>query len=557
MGLEKVRKVVPDEPEQKIDIQAYWKIFWRKKYYFVIPILLSLVISITGVRMLTPLYQSFTLLSIEDKNILERTMSRYITAVEERSREMNMRYRSIIETRLASRNFLESVVRNLGLDRSPELLQAMRQTNGVDPEGAELEALLTRRLVSLLREKISIENPNPGFFRIGVYDTDPRTAFTLASTVSEEFIESMRLARLQGIRQAGEFSDEQTAIYKEKLEASERELTEVRREMEDRNIEGNPVNATNLHYAEALKSSLAAEIEQNEIALNRVRSRLVSILGWVPSTDRISTDETVQNLENRLLAHGSEQLLQDLLGGQEVESSDEQFYFLSEELRRSIKDIVSDEYRTFSSEEIHPLITEYFFQQKLLGFYRSKSRRLQGYIDQHRTNTKRRPILDREFNRLSGEVETNRAIYQAFLESKTSAQITEAIQNTNLGFHISIVENADMPISPVKPEPIKIILVAFLFGASCGIGSILVTEYMDDSFRSVEEVQRFLKIPVLGTVPKTISSFTWEKKKRGKMILLWVIGLFLFVSIVTVSLYIYERSLRQAGIGVRISDSRE
>jgi len=555
LGLDKIRRVVPEEPDQKIDIQTYWKIFLRKKYYFIIPVVLSLVISIVGVRMLTPLYQSFALLSIADQNILERTMGRYITAVEERDREMNMRYRSIIKTRLESRNFLESVVKHLGLDRSPELLQAMRQMNGAEAEGPELEDLLVRRLVFMLREKISVENPNSGFFRIGVYDTDPRTAYSLASTVSEEFIESMKQARLLGIRQAGAFSDEQLAIYKEKLEASERELTEVRREMANRNVDSNPVHTANLHYAEALKSSLTAEIEKNEIALNRVRGRLVSIFDLVPSTDKLFKDETVQNLENRLLAHGGEQLLQDLLSGQETESRDEQFEFLGEELRRSIMDIVSEEYKTFSSE-IRPLITEYFFQQKLLGFYRSKSRRLQGYIDQHRTNTKRMPILEREFNRLSGEVETSRAIYQAFLESKTSAQITEAIQNTNLGFHISIVEKADMPISPVKPEPIKIILVALLFGASCGIGSILVTEYMDDSFRNVEEVQRFLKLPVLGTVPKTISGFSWEKKKRGRMILLWVVGLFLFVSLVTATLYIYERSLRQAGIGVKISESR-
>ncbi len=555
MGLDKIRRVVPEETEQKVDLHTYWKIFWRKKYYFIVPVALSLVISIAGVRMLTPLYQSFTLLSIEDKNILEQTMGRYITAVEERSREMNMRYRAIIETRLQSRGFLESVVRDLGLERSPELLQAMRQMNGVDAEGAELEDLLMRRLVFMLREKVSVDNPNSGFFRIGVYDTDPRTAYALASTISEEFIESMRQARLQGIRQAGAFSDEQLAIYKEKLEASERELTEVRREMTGRNVESNPVSATNLHYAEALKSSLTASIEQNEIALNRVRNRLISIFDLVPSTDELSKDETILNLENRLLAHGGEQLLHDLQRGQETSSTDEQFDFLSEELRRSISDVVNEEYKTFSSE-IRPLITEYFFQQKLLGLYRSKSRRLQGYIDQYRTNTKRMPILEREFNRLSGEVETNRAIYQAFLESKTSAQITEAIQNTNLGFHISIVEKADLPLGPVKPEPLKIILVALLFGASCGIGSILVTEYMDDSFRNVEEVQRFLKIPVLGTVPKTVSSFSWERKKRGKAILLWVAGLFLFVLIGTATLFIYEKSLRQAGIGVRISESR-
>jgi len=61
---------------------------------------------------------------------------------------------------------------------------------------------------------------------------------------------------------------------------------------------------------------------------------------------------------------------------------------------------------------------------------------------------------------------------------------------------------------------------------------------------------------VLGTVPKTVSGFSWEKRKKGKIVLLWIIGLFLFVSIVAATLFIYERSLRQAGIGVRISDTR-
>lgn len=554
MGLDKIRRVVPEESEQKVDIQTYWKIFWRKKYYFVVPIVLSLVISVAGVRMLTPLYQSFSLLSVEDQNIIEQTMSRYVTGADDRHREMNMRYRAIFETRLQSRNFLESVVRDLGLERSPELLQAMREA-GRTEEGAELETLLMRRLVGMLREKVSIENPNPGFFRIGIYDTDPRTAYILASTVSEKFIESMKQARLLGLREAGAFSDEQIAIYKEKLEASEKELTEVRREMLDRNVEGNPVNSANLHFAEALKSSLDAEIEQKEIALGRVRERLLSTFKQVPTTDRLSGAEAVENLEDRLLAHGGEELLQELLSGQETGSIDTQLEFLSEELRRSINDIVNDEYKILSNEK-RPLITEYFFQQKMLRYYRSKSRRLQGYIDQHRMNTKRMPILEREFNRLSNEVETNRTIYQAFLESKTSAQITEAIQNTNLGLQISIVEAADTPMVPVKPEPMKIILVALLFGAACGVGSILVTEYMDDSFRSVEEVQKFLKLPVLGTVPKTVSSFSWERRKKGRIILLWIIGLFLFVSIVTVALFIYERSLREAGIGVRISDTR-
>ena len=163
-------------------------------------------------------------------------------------------------------------------------------------------------------------------------------------------------------------------------------------------------------------------------------------------------------------------------------------------------------------------------------------------------------MLEREFNRLMHEVETNRAIYQAFIESKTSAQISEAVQSTNLGVRINIVEKAERSLTPVKPDKIKIILLALIFGIASGLGAILITEYMDDSFRSVDEVERILKIPVLGTVPKTVSHFTWERKKQGKIVLLWIVGLFLFVSIVSGALYIYARSLKATSIGVELHE---
>lgn len=553
--MEKIRRHVPEEIDQKIDVQAYWKIFWRKKYYFLVPIVLSLLISFVGVRRLTPLYQSFSLLAIEDQNLIEQTMGRYVTADEDRSRERNQRYRAIIETRLMSSTFLESVVRDLGIDRSPDLRQSIEQQMQDGGTGLTLDELVMRRLVGVLRDKISVQNPNPGFFSISVFDTDANTAYILASRLGERFIESMRQARLQGIRQAGAFSDEQLAIYKEKLGTSEKELAEIRREMMESDVGSNPVSVANLHFAEALKSTISAQMEQNEIALGKVRSRLVSIFNLVPSSDRLSTDDIVQNLENQIKAYGNERLLEQLTPAEAAEQdAGQQLDLLTEELRRRISDIVNAEYATFSSE-IRPLITEYFYQLELLAFHRSRMNRLQGYIDQHKTNTRRRPYLEREFNRLTSEVETNRAIHQAFLESKTSAQITEAIQNTNLGLRITIIERAEKPLSPVKPEPLKIVLVALLFGAACGIGAILVTEYIDDSFRSVEEVQRFLKLPVLGTVPKTVASFAWEKRKRGKMILIWAIGIFLFVSVVTGTLYIYERTLRDAGIGIDITES--
>ncbi len=549
--MENVRKHVPEE-EQKIDLQVYWKIFWRKKLYLLIPVLLSLIIAVFGVRYLTPIYESSTLVSVEEQNVFSQTMGRYITPVEDRQRTRDRQYRAMIETRIRSREFLEAVIMDLGLHKSYNIRREIENSKN-NPSGLSVDERIIRRLVALLRDKIGVENTMPGFYTISAFDSDPGTAHVLASKVAEKYIDVTQQDKLQGLRQAGAFSDEQLAIYKEKLETSEKELSRIKRDLSATDIETNPVNAVNLHIAEARKTTLQAEAEKNRIDLGRIRERLSAIFGMVPTTDRIASDQSLANMENRLIAHGEERLLAVMSGEAEDDPRADSVELLWEELRRRVSEIVMEEYQEFSAD-LRPLITEYFFQRYKVDYYVSLERTLQGYIDRHKENLSRRPQLSREENRINHEVETNRAIYQAFIESKTSAQITEAVQNTNLGLRVSIIEQAERPFIPVKPNKLKIILIAAIFGAACGISAVMVTEYADDSFRTIEEVQRIIKVPVLGTVPKTVAHFSWERKKRGRMIIAWTIGIFLFVSIMSGALYMYARALKSSGIGVELME---
>ncbi len=549
--MENIKSIVPQEESSRINIYEYWKIFWKKKYYIILPITLALLISYFGVKFLTPIYESTTLLSVEDKSILSQTVGKYISSVDERSRLRNRQYRAMIETKIKSRPFLESLIKEMGLDKSERLRKLIDNSNG-NETGLSIEERVMRYLVESLREKIKIDSPMPGFFKISVYDTDPTASYILAKKVSEKFIESTREAQIEGIRQAGAFSDEQLAIYREKLETSEKELARIKKEMVESDVESNPVNASNIHYSEALRRSIAAKIEQSEIALKRVRKKLVAVFGLVPSTDRVSNDESVKNSEKRLIAYSEEYLLNELREGRDIPANKE-FKQITEDLRQRIMDIVQNEYGKFSPE-IHSLITEYFYQQYILDSYRFQKSKLDGYIEQFKKNLARRPFLEREYNRVSHEVETNRAIYQAFLESKTSAQISEAVQSTNLGVRISIIEQPEKPLTPVKPNKMKIILLALIFAGTCGLGAVVVTEYLDDSFRSIVEVERMMKLPVLGTVPKMASGFDWEKKRKGKLILFWIIGIALFTAFLVGSLYIYSKHLKSAGIGVELKE---
>ena len=548
--MENIRKVVPEEEQGRINLHAYWKIFWRKKFYLLIPLILSGVIAVTGVRRLTPIFESHVLITVEDKTGMSPTIERYVPESDNRSQMRNLQFRSMIETRVTSNDFLKLIVEDLGLQRSDKIRRYVEISSGKEGR-ASLDDLVMRHLVGLLKEKIEVSSPMPGFYTIGVYDTDPGTAFALAEQVTQAFIDVTRQDQIQGIRHLGAFSDEQLAIYKDKLEASEKELSRVKREMADSDVENNPVNSTNINFARALKQTVDAETERSGIALRRVRERLVQHVNPVPSSDRISSDETVRNYENKLAAYGEEKLLRDLAVTPQAALEPDQYNEAVGGLRSRIADLVQAEYRNLSAE-VYPLIVEYFYQESLNEYHTLISRKFQEYVNRYTRSYEMRPGLERDFNRLTQDVETNRAIYRAFLESKTTARISEAAQTTNLGWNISIIERAERPLSPVKPNPIKIMLLAVIFGGACGLGAIIVTEYIDDSFRSIDEVERSLKIPVLGTVPKMAAGFAWERKQRGLMIVSWVVGVVLFVSIMSGALYMYANKLKSSGLGIEL-----
>jgi hypothetical protein len=263
----------------------------------------------------------------------------------------------------------------------------------------------------------------------------------------------------------------------------------------------------------------------------------------------------VRNSENNLVAYGEEKLLRDLAMSPQAPIAPDRFDEAVASLRSRITDLVQAEYRNLSAD-VYPLIVEYFYQRSLNDYYSFIDRKLQGYIDQYTKNYDMRPGYEREVNRLTQELETNRAIYKAFLESKTSARISEAVQTTNLGLSMKIIEHAEKPLTPVKPNPLEIILIAVIFGGACGLAAIIITEYVDDSFRSIDEVERVLETPVLGTVPKMEAGFSWEKKKRGVMIISWIVGVTVFVAILSGALYVYANYLKSSGFGIELREER-
>ena len=61
---------------------------------------------------------------------------------------------------------------------------------------------------------------------------------------------------------------------------------------------------------------------------------------------------------------------------------------------------------------------------------------------------------------------------------------------------------ATLPENPVRPNPVRNSIIAFLVGCPLAVGIAFLLDYVDDSWKSPEEVEEFSGVPNLGVVPK-------------------------------------------------------
>jgi capsular polysaccharide biosynthesis protein len=66
---------------------------------------------------------------------------------------------------------------------------------------------------------------------------------------------------------------------------------------------------------------------------------------------------------------------------------------------------------------------------------------------------------------------------------------------------ISIVDKAQIPSNPVEPVPVMNMAVAVLVGLIAAAGIIILLEYLDDTIKTADDVEKYLGLTVLGTIP--------------------------------------------------------
>ena len=73
----------------------------------------------------------------------------------------------------------------------------------------------------------------------------------------------------------------------------------------------------------------------------------------------------------------------------------------------------------------------------------------------------------------------------------------ELVPNGN----IQIIESVELPENPVSPNKKMNIAIAFLLGLMVGVGLAFLLEFLDNTFKNKDQLERELDLPVIGSIP--------------------------------------------------------
>lgn len=92
--------------------------------------------------------------------------------------------------------------------------------------------------------------------------------------------------------------------------------------------------------------------------------------------------------------------------------------------------------------------------------------------------------------------------------AKSLKEITMDIKKVD---NVQLVDDALLPEGPVSPKPLLNIAIALILGLFVSVGIVFLMEYLDNTVKDTEELEKLLEVPVLGAIPMIED----KKKVRG------------------------------------------
>jgi len=463
---------------------------------------------------------------------------------------------STIEQQVTSRTRLLQVRDELGLFPDGEKKQ---------PQEVVLEKIRKRIKIDVLKDK---DNPRGGGskegFSLSYIDNDPNVAMLAASRLASLFIEKSQKTREQQAAGTSDLLASQLKEAKEKLEAQEEKVKQYKMQYMGelpQELQANlakqvtfqdqyRVNAEDIRTAEQRKFQLQSQLSLIEKGTQTV---LHKDGREEVDTSSDSAQALITELTNRrnklaeLSAKYTERHPDVIRLRQEIEQLEKKISMTYMPPRTSNQNEQggSSAYLPLGGrerEESLRMRAQIASTETEIAALKRERERIKGIIADIQARLSRIPSHEQELIVLTRDYDNLKNSYNDLLKKKTEANLSENVESRQGEEQFQILDPANLPEKPFKPQKRKILILALLLASGLGFGGAIVLEGMDQTIRAAKDFQHYFDLKVFASIPDIDVGDVARRKSMQMGAILG--GILLFLSGVLAFLWFYEENIR-------------
>jgi len=381
---------------------------------------------------------------------------------------------------IQSRTILSSVLDRLNLQQ--------RWSSREENKGG----LIPRNVcMSILERSVRVtQYRDTSMIQIQVYRDDPDEAMQIANEIADVYRDYRQSSKRGEIRSSVQALENELLKQQQKVNEAEEELERIRRD-QGVLVLTRGIRADNVRLQQMEGDRMAARVD----VLTR-RARL----------------EQLSALEGEELMNASAYMVNDaslLALRRQLVDADVQIKLMMENLGANhpeVRRIVA------GVEELKKKLSEALDGLKagVRADYEVAKARLEA-LDQELTDVKQADMEAQRDKYLPFErAERNLIIQQEILNALRARVTQKGVELELPRTMVQIIDRAERPDRPVKPRVMLNIILSVMVGLGAGIGLAYFIEYLDTSVKTVDDVEKYLGLPVIGIIPQKVRSLAEE-----------------------------------------------
>ncbi|MBU2628750.1 MAG: polysaccharide biosynthesis tyrosine autokinase [Proteobacteria bacterium] len=353
----------------------------------------------------------------------------------------------------------------------------------------ELNVPLTKAqiLENIIKKNIFVTPvENSRILQIGYMSDNPAVAAKVANAVALAYIDQLVDMQMEVSGYSIGWMTQKSEIQRIKLEESEKELQAYKKKNDIVTIE-DKITVLPERMADLSRNLTISETKRKELyaVYNQVKNINKEQLETIPI---IVENASVESINQKIL-----------IADQKISELSKKYGPKHPKMitaRNELKGLKDKKY-TELEKVVQTIENEY-------QLAKSNERDLKALLDQTKFDAERLGEKSIQLGILQRKVDTNSYLYDALIKKMKERGITERNQAVN----VWVIEKAQIPKLPAKPNKKRNILLGIILGFFGGIGIAFFFEYLDNTVKTPEDVEEKFDIPVISTI-----DFSKDKKQ--------------------------------------------